>query len=82
LHSEYKIIIWQLILGADIELVTPTGTTLSMAVPPRTQPGSVMRLKGQGLIDRNGQKGDLLIRMQAQIPDIPDQLLAAIKQHQ
>ena len=82
LHSEYKITIWQLILGADIELVTPPGTTLSMAVPPRTQPGSVMRLKGQGLIDRNGQKGDILIRMQAQIPDIPDQLLAAIKQHQ
>ena len=82
LHSEYKITIWQLILGADIEIVTPTGTTLSMAVPPRTQPGSVMRLKGQGLIDRNGQKGDILIRMQAQIPDIPDQLLAAIKQHQ
>jgi curved DNA-binding protein len=82
LHSEYKITIWQLILGADIEIVTPTGTTLSMAVPPRTQPGSVMRLKGQGLIDRNGQKGDLFIRMQAQIPDIPDQLLAAIKQHQ
>lgn len=82
LHSEYKITIWQLVLGADIEIVTPTGTTLSMAVPPRTQPGSVMRLKGQGLIDRNGQKGDILIRMQAQIPDIPDQLLAAIKQHQ
>jgi DnaJ-class molecular chaperone len=82
LHSEYKITIWQLILGADIEIVTPTGTTLSMAVPPRTQPGSVMRLKGQGLINRNGQKGDILIRMQAQIPDIPDQLLAAIKQHQ
>jgi DnaJ-class molecular chaperone len=82
LHSEYKITIWQLILGADIEIVTPTGTTLSMAVPPRTQPGSVMRLKGQGLTNRNGQKGDILIRMQAQIPDIPDQLLAAIQQHQ
>ena len=83
LHSEYKITIWQLILGADIEIVTPVGTTLSMAVPARTQPGSVMRLKGQGMHGRNGQHGDILVRMQARIPDtIPDQLLESIRQHQ
>jgi curved DNA-binding protein len=82
LHRDCRVTVWQLILGCDMEIITPVGTTLSMTIPPRTQPGSVMRLKGQGLIDRNGQKGDLFIRMQAQIPDIPDQLLAAIKQHQ
>jgi len=82
LHSEYKATVWQLILGADIEIVTPTGSTLSVAVPARTQPGSVMRLKGQGLTSRNGQKGDILIRMQARIPEISDQLLEAIRQHQ
>ena len=82
LHSEYKITIWRLILGGDVEIVTPTGTTLSIAVPPRTQPGSIMRLKGQGLTGRNGSKGDILVRMQAQIPEISDQLLDAIRQHQ
>jgi len=82
LHSEYKATVWQLILGADIEIVTPTGSTLSVAVPARTQPGSVMRLKGQGLTGRTGQKGDILIRMQARIPEISDQLLEAIRQHQ
>ena len=58
------------------------GSTLSVAVPARTQPGSIMRLKGQGLTGRNGQKGDILIRMQARIPEISDQLLEAIRQHQ
>jgi DnaJ-class molecular chaperone len=82
LHSEYKATVWQLILGADIQIVTPTGSTLSVAVPARTQPGSIMRLKGQGLTGRTGQKGDILIRMQARIPEISDQLLEAIRQHQ
>jgi hypothetical protein len=41
-----------------------------------------MRLKGQGLTGRTGQKGDILVRMQARIPEISDQLLEAIRQHQ
>lgn len=83
LHRDCKVTIWQLILGSDLEIVTPTGTTLSMTIPPRTQPGSIMRLKGQGIQGRNGQQGDILVRMQARIPDtISPQLLEAIKQYQ
>jgi DnaJ-class molecular chaperone len=83
LHCERKVDIWKLILGSDVEVHTPTGSTLSMTVPPRTQPGSIMRLKGQGLVSKNGPPGDILVRMQARIPDaIPDALLDAIQQHQ
>ncbi len=83
LHCERKVDIWKLILGSDVEIHTPTGSTLSMTVPPRTQPGSIMRLKGQGLVSKNGPSGDILVRMQAQIPDtIPDPLLDAIRQYQ
>jgi DnaJ-class molecular chaperone len=83
LHRDCRVTVWQLILGCDMEIITPVGTTLSMTIPPRTQPGSVMRLKGQGIHGRNGQHGDILVRMQARIPDtIPDQLLESIRQHQ
>jgi curved DNA-binding protein len=83
LHRDCRVTVWQLILGTDLEIITPVGTTLSMTIPSRTQPGSVMRLKGQGIHGRNDQHGDILVRMQARIPDtIPDQLLESIRQHQ
>jgi molecular chaperone DnaJ len=72
-----------LILGGDLTIDTLTGKTLSTRVPARTQPGTVLRLKSQGLRDRAGHTGDIMIRVQAQIPDdIPSEILDAIQKHQ
>jgi curved DNA-binding protein len=83
LTQEVRIDIWDLILGGDLTIDTLTGKTLSTQVPARTQPGTVLRLKSQGLRDRAGQTGDIMIRVQAQIPDdIPSEILDAIQKHQ
>ena len=47
LAQEVRIDIWNLILGGDLTIDTLTGKTLSTRVPARTQPGTVLRLKGQ-----------------------------------
>ena len=83
LLQEVRIDIWDLILGGDLTIDTLTGKTLSTRVPARTQPGTVLRLKSQGLRDRAGQTGDIMVRVQAQIPEnIPSEIIDAIQQHQ
>ena len=83
LAQEVRIDIWDLILGGDLTIDTLTGKTLSTRVPARTQPGTVLRLKSQGLRDRAGQTGDIMVRVQAQIPEnIPPEIIDAIQKHQ
>jgi molecular chaperone DnaJ len=54
---------------------------LTVTIPPRTQPGTMMRLRGRGLAQRHGSAGDLFVRVQVTIPDEIDQdLLQMIQQ--
>jgi curved DNA-binding protein len=83
LTMEIKMDIWNLILGGELAIDTITGRTLSTQVPARTQPGTVLRLKEQGLRDRHGRVGDIMVRVQAQIPEnIPSEIIDAIQKHQ
>ena len=83
LAQEVRIDIWNLILGGDLTIDTLTGKTLSTRVPARTQPGTVLRLKSQGLRDRAGQIGDIMIRLQSQIPkNIPPEIIDSNQKHQ
>lgn len=83
LTQEVRIDIWNLILGGELTIDTLTGKTLSTTVPARTQPGTVMRLRGQGLRDRAGRTGDIFVRVQTFLPDqIAPEIIAAIQNHQ
>lgn len=80
--TDHSCTIWQLILGAEITLVDATGKTIQATVPPMTQPNTFLRLRGQGIRDRDNNQGDALIRIHAIIPSpIDPALLAAIQQH-
>lgn len=60
-----------LVLGAEIKIPTLSGE-LSMKIPAGTQPGRLMRLKGQGMPAKDGKAaGDLLVRVQASVPKHP-----------
>lgn len=73
--------IWQLILGGSVTANTVTGTAVNITVPERTQPGTMLRLRGHGLPNRHTQRrGDMLARMQARVPaNIPPSLLEEIR---
>jgi curved DNA-binding protein len=61
----------ELVLGTEIRVPMLSGE-LSMKIPAGTQPGRLMRLKGQGLPCKNGDtSGDLLVRPKAVIPEHP-----------
>lgn len=81
LQAKENVSIWDLILGVELPIRDILSNNLNLTVPAGTQPGTVLRLRGRGLADRHGNTGDLLIKMEAQIPDtIPQELLDHIKQ--
>ncbi len=54
------------ILGTKVEVKTLT-KTVSLNLKPGTQPGTLMRLKGQGLAVGN-KTGDCYVRIEVAIP--------------
>ena len=81
LTQDETVVIWDLILGGELPVRDIQGTTLNMTIPAGTQPGTQLRLKGRGLRNRQGDAGDLFVRLQARLPDtIPQALLDQIAQ--
>lgn len=67
---DQRLLIWDLILGNEVLVDTLYGTRVRMTIPPMTQPGTLLRLRGQGIPDRHTrQPGDLFVRCLARLPD-------------
>ena len=82
LITEKTINLWDLILGAELPLNDILGNQILLTIPPRTQPGTVLRLRGRGLPTRNGNQGDLLVHVHTQLPDtIAPEIIEAIEQN-
>lgn len=59
------------VLGTHILVPTPRGS-VDTTVPPGTQPGTVLRLRGEGLPRFGGSgQGDLLVRVRVRVPGKP-----------
>lgn len=81
LIMDHSISVWECIVGSETTLRDLLGNQLSLSVPPRTQPGTIFRLKNKGITTRQAQTGDLLVRVQATIPaEIDPALLDLIQQ--
>jgi curved DNA-binding protein len=80
LITNCSVSIWTLIAGGNYEITDPSGTKFSITVPPYTKPQSMMRIRGRGFPDRNNHRGDLLIKIQAEIPStVSPELFELIK---
>jgi len=80
LITEHSVNVWKLVAGGSITLVDIRDNKLELTIPPRTQPGTMLRARSRGLPDSSGQIGDMLIRLIARIPpQISPELMAAIE---
>lgn len=80
LYTDHRINVWTMIIGGEITVRDILNRELNVMVPAGTQPGQILRCRGRGLADRGNNPGDMLIRMQAEIPrDIPQDLLDRIR---
>jgi len=67
LVHEMKIAPWQAVLGTELKVPTLEGT-VRLKVPAGTQGGQRFRLRERGLPSAAGQRGDLYVVVQMQIP--------------
>jgi len=71
----------ELALGTTLEVPTLEGR-VSLRVPPGTASGRVLRVRGKGIVKRDGQAGDLLVTLQVQIPSkMDDTAKAALEEY-
>lgn len=59
-------------LGAKVDVPTPSGT-VTLTVPAASSGGRRLRLKGQGVKPREGAAGDLIVKLQIQLPETLDE---------
>jgi DnaJ-class molecular chaperone len=59
------------VLGGKVEAPTPEGA-VTLTVPPGSNSGSTLRLKGRGMTGPTGRRGDLMARLVVTLPDRPD----------
>jgi len=64
------------VLGGKVEAPTPDGP-VTLSIPAGANSGSTLRLKGKGLSDAQGRRGDLLARLVVTLPETPDPSLKA-----
>ena len=68
LHCTVPITVVQAMLGAKIRVRTIHGKKVEVRVPPGTQSGTRLRLRGQGLT-RDGKTGDQIVEIQVKVPE-------------
>jgi DnaJ-class molecular chaperone len=66
----------ELIRGGSVEVPTPDGT-VTMKIPPRSQNGRKLRVRGKGA-GAEGSRGDLIVRLVARLPEGDDPRLDEI----
>jgi curved DNA-binding protein len=59
---------WEAVLGANIRVPTLDGP-VNIKIPPGTQNGQKLRVRGRGLPHRNAANGDLLVVTRVEVPN-------------
>jgi DnaJ-class molecular chaperone len=73
---EVPVTLPEAVLGANLTVPTVDGK-VSIKVPPGSNSGTTLRLKGRGILDRkSGQRGDQYVTLKVVLPERPDAELA------
>lgn len=67
IFTDITLSIPQIVLGDTIEVETVSGS-VKVKVPPATQPGSLIRIKGKGIANLRGGFGDHYVRVKLGMP--------------
>ncbi len=68
LHTVLRVSIPQAVLGNKVAIEDVEGAGVKVDIPPGTQSGSIIRVKGKGLPSGFGRNGDLYVRVLIDIP--------------
>jgi curved DNA-binding protein len=69
LHFDLALAPWEAALGADVQVPTLDGPVV-LTVPPGTRTGRKLRLRGRGLANGRGGRGDLYATVHIDVPAV------------
>jgi DnaJ-class molecular chaperone len=78
LQIEVPITLGEALLGGSVEVPTLT-TPVRIRVPPGTQPGRRMRIKGRGVAATNRPPGDLIVTLRVVLPEATAEVGPAVE---
>ena len=67
IHCSIPLNLAQAALGTKLQVRTIHGSKVVLRIPPGTQPGKKLRIRGQG-VERNGRRGDQFVEITVAIP--------------
>jgi curved DNA-binding protein len=70
LYMDIAVTPWEAVLGAEIAAQTPSGP-ITLKIPPGTQGGVKLRLRGKGMPNPKGAAGDLYATVSIKVPTKP-----------
>lgn len=80
IHTTIPVSAIDAMLGTSINLKTPHGKVLKLAIPAGSQPDSKLRVRGQG-VETDKSTGDLIVHVDVQIPtDLTDPQKALLQE--
>ena len=68
IHLDLPVTLGEAVLGGKVTVPTPTGS-VSMTIPPNSNSGRVMRLKGRGVARPDGSRGDEYVTLRVMLPE-------------
>ena len=77
LVMDVPVTVYDAVLGGKAQAPTPDGP-VTLTIPKGANTGARLRLKGRGLADAQGRRGDLFARLVVALPDRPDAELEAL----
>lgn len=76
IHLELPVTLAEAVLGGKVMVPTPSGA-VSMTIPPDSNAGRVLRLRGKGVPKPDGSQGDEYVTLKVVLPEGSDADLAA-----
>lgn len=77
LRLDLPVTLDEAVLGAKVRVPTLEGA-VALSIPQMSSSGRVMRLKGKGLPDKSGKRGDILAALKITLPETADKDLDAV----
>jgi DnaJ-class molecular chaperone len=59
---------WEAVLGTQLSVPTPN-ERVNIKIPPGTQNGRRLRVRGHGMPQRDGSRGDLFVEVHVEVPE-------------
>ncbi len=76
LYLDLPISIREALFGAKVRTPTIEGAVW-LAIPAKANSGQILRLKGKGVVDRHGTRGDQYVRLMVTLPKDPNAAMTA-----